>query len=112
VHYDKAMKPFDKTDKRINDKDRVGLSKDSLGNVYVSHLLDVKGGTINLLFAFDKAKNLCTYQVTWMPDSSPAQSYRLDENGNVVDWDATQHLTDSEKKKMQKPVDGWLAQYK
>lgn len=107
MHYEKAV--TDKKDKRNNNADGVGINKDSANNTYITRWHTMKkNDDLNLLFVSNAADKTCTYQITETSKEKGIVAYHINGEGQVIDWDANEHLSDAQKKMQQKQVNDWL----
>ncbi len=109
INYGNAI--TDVEDARHCNADGVSLRKDSLNNIYIVRFNESKGLHLDLLYVYYNADKSCRYQITKI-ENKKVQGYRLDENGKLVNWVEKEHLSDSDKKWMQKQVDDYLKKFK
>jgi hypothetical protein len=77
------------------------------GNTYIArHLTIDEGRTIDLLFVSSRSGK-CTYQITSLSKEG-ISGIRLNEDGEVIDWEENSPLSDELKAEQQKLADEWL----
>ena len=109
VHYENAITKM--SDKRNEQTDGVSLHKDSLNNVYIARFYASKVLHLDLLFVYYGTGKDCRFQLTAI-ENEKMRAYRLNGEGQLINWDEKEHLTDADQKQMQKEVDELLKNFK